>query len=98
MTALTPSNIQIAVLTLERLGFVQAIGWQPLIDGGRLARWRNDDLLVTLALEGHRLCIAITSASDHRVPCQAPEGARVVAQALVDAGVVCRFRPEGAWL
>jgi hypothetical protein len=95
MTASINSNSQIAILTLERIGFVQAIGWKPLIDDGRLARWRNDDLLATLVLEGGRLIIALTSATDHRVPCQVPEGANAVAQVLVDAGVVCGFRPDG---
>jgi hypothetical protein len=97
MTAPINSNSQIAILTLERLGFVKAIGWKPLIDGGRLARWRKDDLLATLVLEGRRLSIALTSATDHRVPCQVPTGANAVAQALNDAGVVCGFRPEGVW-
>lgn len=95
MTPPTNSNVQIAILTLERLGFALSIGWQQTLDGGKLARWRHGDLLATLLLEGRRLRIALTSATDHRVPCQVPEGAHVVAQALVDAGVVCTFKPEG---
>ena len=97
MTPPTNSNTQVATLRLEQLGFVQAIGWQQTIDGGQIARWRRGDLLATMLLEGRRLTVALTSASDHTIPCKAPAVARDIARALVTAGVVCQFKPEGVW-
>ena len=91
----TNSNARIATLKLEGLGFVQAIHWQQTIDGGQIARWRRGDLLATLILDGRKLTIAITSASDHTIPCKVPAGAKAVARALSDAGVVFVAKPEG---
>jgi len=95
MTPPTNTNAQISVLTLERLGFGRAIDWQQTPDGAKIARWRRGDMLATQVLAGRRLCIALTSATDFTIPCKAPAGAAAVATALVGAGVVCTFRPEG---
>ena len=91
------SNCRLAQLKLEQLAFVQAIGWQQTIDGGQIARWRRGDLLATLVLEGRRLTIALTSASNHSIPSVIAEGAPEVAQALNDAGAVFVAKPEGVW-
>lgn len=97
MTAPTNSNVALAQLKLEQLGFVQAIGWQQTIDGGQIARWRRDDLLATLLLEGRRLTIAFTDRTSFTIPCTVPVGAKRTAEALGVAGVVCQFKPEGVW-
>lgn len=91
----TNSNARIATLKLEGLGFVQAIPWQQIVDGGHIARWRRGDLMATQILQGRRLTIALTSASNHSIPSVIAEGAPEVAQALNDAGVVFVAKPEG---
>jgi hypothetical protein len=95
VSAPTNSNALIATITLENLGFDLAITWQQTVDGGQIARWRRGDLMATLILQGKRLTVVISSATDHSIPVIVPEGARDVANALNDAGVVCQFRPEG---
>jgi hypothetical protein len=97
MTPPTNSNCLLAQLKLEQLGFVQAIGWQQTIDGGQIARWRKDDILVTMLLEGRRLTIAVTDRTSFTIPCKVPTGAKRIAEALLGTGVVCQFKPEGVW-
>lgn len=95
MSAPTNSNALIATITLENLGFDLAITWQQTVDGGQIARWRRGDLLATLVLQGRRLTVVVSSATDHTIPAIFPEGARDVANALTDAGVVFLAMPEG---
>jgi len=93
MTAPTNSNAQIAVLTLEHIGFAPAIGWQTT-EHGHIARWRRQDTLATLVLEKSRLTVAITSAKNFTVPARAANDAGPIIRALYDAGVVFVDRPE----
>lgn len=95
MTPPKNSNVELATLRLEQLSFARAIGWQQTINGSFIARWRRDDLMATLILEGRKLTIAWTSSSDFSVPCNPPVGARTIAQSLVDAGVTFTANPEG---
>jgi len=80
------TNAQIAALKLERLGFTLAIDWQSTIEGC-MARWRRRDTFVTLILEGKRLTVVTTNATDHRHGAPEPSDGREVVQALEDAGV-----------
>jgi|AntAceMinimDraft_1070359.scaffolds.fasta_scaffold74677_2 hypothetical protein len=80
------TNAQIAALKLERLGFMLTIGWQSTIKGC-MARWRRLDTFVTLILEGKRLTVVTTSATDHRHGAPEPSDGHEVVQALEDAGV-----------
>ena len=98
MNAPTNSNAQIATITLENLGFDLAITWQQSVDGGQIARWRRGDLMATLILQGKRLTVVFSSATDHSIPAIFPEGATDVAKALNDAGVVFVAKPEGVLL
>lgn len=95
MNAPVNSNALIATITLENLGFDLAINWQQTVDGGQIARWRRGDLMATLILQGKRLTVVFSSATDHSIPAIFPEGATVVAKALTDAGVVFLPKPEG---
>lgn len=97
MTAPTNSNVALAQFKLEQLGFVQAIAWQQTIDGGQIARWRRDDLLATLILDGRKLTIALTDRTSFTIHCTVPTGAKRIAEALAVAGVVGQFKPEGVW-
>jgi hypothetical protein len=62
------------------------------------ARWRRVDLLATVILQGKRLTVAFSSATDHSIPAIFPECATDVAKALADAGVVFLAKPEGVLL
>lgn len=95
MTPPKNSNVELATLRLEQLSFAPAIRWQQTIAGSFIARWRRDDLLATLILDGRKLTIALTSRTDFSVPCKVPKGAKTIAQSLVDAGVVFVAKPEG---
>jgi hypothetical protein len=90
----TDSNARLASLTLERLGFTLAIGWQTT-ETGHIARWRRRDTLATLLLEKSRLTVAITSATKFTVPSSPAHDAGQVVQALDDAGVVFVAKPKG---
>jgi len=94
MSAPTNSNAMIATIMLENLGFDLAINWQQTVDGGQIARWRRGDLMTTLILQGKRLTVVFSSATDHSIPAIFPEGATDVAEALADAGVVFVAKPE----
>lgn len=83
MTAPTNSNSQIATIELESLGFDLAIGWQQTVDDGQIARWRRGDLMATPLLEGRRLTVALTSASDTTIPTRAPIGAAAAAKGML---------------
>ena len=95
MSAPTNSNALIATITLENLGFDLAITWQQTVDGGQIARWRRGDLMATLILQGKRLTVVFSTATDHSIPAIVPEGSTDIAKSLTDAGVVFVARPEG---
>lgn len=97
MTAPANSNCLLAQLKLEQIGFVQAIPWQQTIDGGQIARWRKDNLLATLLLEGRRLTIALTDRTSFAIPCKVPTGAKRIAETLAVVGVTFNAKPEGVW-
>ena len=90
----TDSNARLASLTLERLGFTLAIGWQTT-ETGHIARWRRRDTLATLLLEKARLTVAITSATKFTIPTNPACDSRAVVHALSDAGVVFVAKPKG---
>lgn len=91
---ITNSNTQLAILTLEHLGFSKSIDWQQAPDY-QIARWRRGDLLVTLLLRCTRLTLAFTSATYLSVPTQRPLGMAKAVEALMSAGVVFKAMPEG---